>query len=356
LILFGIFITRSGILESVHAYTSGAMGPVLTSLIALHLLAVIGLLVKRRHMFAKQPSQPSASYPDRLVRLFNACLVGLVLIYLFGQTLPLTSQLFLGEKNSFAPLDYEFYSAPLLLALVILTALFPLAHLKDTNPRRFKRSLVGLLLVSALCPLAVLFFAPLTIYAVLGFWAAAFLLSSWLYALVRDFLLPVLSKPKKKSARSKSLGALCIHLGFAVMALGILGVENLSATHDVRLRVGEEITLAKHTFSGHFQQNYVTEGGIVRFAFGLTVISPGASQRKLVPLIEHYPKLKTLHAQPAIAAGFLQDVQVVMSQRPNTLDGKAALHITFFPLMSWIWAGGVLMAFGGLLALCVRKH
>ena len=301
--------------------------------------------------------QKSVSYTDKLVRLFNVCLVGLVAVYLFGQTLPLTSQLLSGAKVNFSPKDYEQYSSPLLLAAVILTALLPLARDKDNHPLRFKRTLIGLALVSALCPIAVLFFAPFKVGTMIGFWAAAFLLCSWLFALGRDFLLPLLLKGKNKTKRKKSthFASLCIHLGFAILAVGIMGVETLSSSYDVNLDIGSQITLADHTFSALSQQNYVTDSGIVRFDVGMSMAGPGGTQRALLPFIEHYPKLGTLHMQPAIAAGFLQDVQVVLSEVPDIQDIIATLHITFFPLMSWIWAGGALMAFGGILTFIPKK-
>jgi cytochrome c-type biogenesis protein CcmF len=113
-ILFGILITRSGILESVHAYTSGALGPALTVLITLHILTVIYFARKSHLIINQEPANQPASYSEKLIKCFNVCLLILVAIYLFGQTLPLTSQLILGEKRSFSQFDYETVSSPLL--------------------------------------------------------------------------------------------------------------------------------------------------------------------------------------------------------------------------------------------------
>jgi cytochrome c-type biogenesis protein CcmF len=183
-------ITRSGILESVHAYSKGAMGPALTLLLTIQLAAVIVLLIRRRSNLSQDNLKPNTSYSEGLMRFFNLCLVYLVLFYLFGQTLPITSQIFFNEVVSFTSQDYGIYSAPILLIIVILTALFPLTTIKDEEPQRFNRLLKWMAVFSALCPLTLLFFTHLTFLAMLGFWATAFLLSSWLYTFVLDFLFP----------------------------------------------------------------------------------------------------------------------------------------------------------------------
>jgi cytochrome c-type biogenesis protein CcmF len=358
LTLFGILITRSGILESVHAYTSGAMGPVLTILVLLHLLTTVVLLFLRRTLFSEPTAKYAPSFSDKLTRLFNFCLVGLVLIYLVGQTLPMTSQLFLPEKMSFTPQDYEAYSAPLLLLVVILTALFPLAHLKDTHPKGFKRTTIALLTISITVPLVLLTNYSLSLIAFIGFWAASFLLCSWLYALISNIVLPLFHKKNGKTTqpRGMALGSILIHLGFAVMALGILGVENISVSYDIHLNLGSDLEISDHTITNLSQDIYQSKNGSLRFENKFKLTPPIGSTYELVPIIKHFPKINSLHAQPAIAVGFLQDVQILMSEIPDGQENISDARVTFFPLMSWIWAGGAIMSVGGLLALFVRKR
>jgi len=357
-ILFGIFITRSGILESVHAYTNGAMGPALTILIVLHILAVVIFSHKSHFMFDQEPSNQSTFCSEKLIKWFNVCLLILVAIYLFGQTLPLTSQLLLGDRISFSPFDYKTTSSPLLLMLIILAGLYPIAHFKDADEKKFKCLLGGLAFISAFCPLILFAFFALNIYVLLGFWAATFLLCSWLYAFGCRVLFPLFSRFKKEKTFSKrlGLGTIVVHLGFVVAVFGILGVENLSSTYDVHLGVGEETTVGDFTLLGQNQRYYVTENNIARSEFSVTAYAPTGSYRELTPSVEYYPKLGIFHTQPAIYTDLFHDLKVVIHQLPDAPNEKTEMYIAIFPLMSWIWVGGMLLVIGGLMALFARRN
>lgn len=351
LTLFGILITRSGLLESVHAYASGAMGPALTTLILLHLLACVVLFVKQRNAFIKPLPFKKTTYIDRITRLFNMCLVGLVLIYLFGQTLPLTSQLFTAESLSLSPSQYEQYSAPLLLILLVLTALCPFNSIGQKQPLLSNKGNLIWLLAAAAFPALMLFIRyPLSLPALLGFWTASFLLISWLFALWRDYLRPIITKKKIRTR----LGVLLLHIGLAVMVFGILGVETLSSIYEGQLVPGESAVMGAYTVSAGTPQEYLdSEGNLV---FELPVRLEKASRsRDLLPAIIHYTKLGTLYARPGMAYDWLQDAQVIMQDLPEPPNRIYPLRVAFFPLISWIWAGGALMALGGLLGMVRQK-
>ena len=351
LTLFGILITRSGLLESVHAYSSGAMGPALTALILLHLAACVLIFTRQRKALQILVPFKQASYSDRLTRLFNLCLVGLVLIYLFGQTLPLTSQLFGSESQSFSAGQYETYSAPLLLLLLVLTALCPYPSPAHDRPLWANRKkIIGLLSLAGLPVLALLYFYALSLPAILGFWAAFFLLLSWLAALWRDWL-RTLSTRKKPRTR---LSVLLLHIGLAIMALGIMGVETLSSVYEGQLVPGDSVAIGAYTIHAGTPQEYTNPDGNLVFELPVR-LDNDAFAHGLLPAILYYTKLDTLYAHPAIAYGWLQDVQVIMEELPEPSNRVYPLRVAFFPLISWIWAGGALMALGGLLGLVKRR-
>ncbi len=351
LTMFGILITRSGLLESVHAYASGAMGPALTTLILMHLLAVVFLFARELDTFKKPLPFKESIYIDRITRLFNICLVGLVLIYLFGQTLPLTSQLFGAESLSFNASQYEIYSSPLLIILIVLTALCPFESHGQKQPLQTSRGKLILLLAASALPAVLLFVRfPLSLLALMGFWVASFLLMSWLAALWRDYLHPIITKRKPRVR----LGVLILHIGLAIMALGIMGVETLSSVYEGMLVPGESAEMGTSTVSAGTPQEYLDPEGNLIFELPVQLMS-GSKASDLLPAIIHYTKLGTLYSHPAIAYSWLQDAQVIMKDLPEPPNRIYPLRVTFFPLISWIWAGGGLMALGGLLGILRKK-
>jgi cytochrome c biogenesis factor len=228
------------------------------------------------------------------------------------------------------------------LLLLLLTALCPLAPQLQAQPQRAKRLLLALVLASGIVPILLLFLFPLSLAAASGFWAAAFLLLSWLSALLR------------KRVTTMRLGVALIHIGLAVLALGILGVETLSGTYEGQLAPGDTLNEAGYRFTAGEVNSYLDRSGNVVFDLPMT-ISRAANNSTVTPAIVHYTKLGTLYARPGLATGWLQDVQVILEDTPLPSSQAYSMRIAFYPLIDWIWAGGLLMVVGGLLGLTRRK-
>jgi cytochrome c-type biogenesis protein CcmF len=349
LILLGILITRSGILESVHAYASGGVGPALSILILLHAGTVIFSAIYGRGLLPENQDKKRTGLREKLFRWFNFLLVALVLIYLFGQTLPLTSQVFTGEKTTFKPEDYERTSAPILLLVVIITALCP--QVDNNKGSSFNTSILTILAIVSLgFPIAALFhtgFAPLRMS---GFWATGFHLLSWLYALAKDLAQGIFRKEGARRRRGR-YGMQIIHLGLAVMAIGILGVETLTQGYDLGLVQGESMQISDYQIRLEEGEMLAGGDGDIEFVESVLVAKPDGKTRSLDVSIVHISKTGSLYAKPAILPGFFNDLQVVLEDVPPLQGAAAEFRVTIFPLMSWIWAGGALMAAGGFVSL-----
>jgi len=351
LTLFGILITRSGILESIHAYTSGTMGPMLTILISMHILAIIILLITRRSFFIPQDRQLNQSLTAKLMQAANLTLVGLVFIYLFGQTLPLTSRIFFGETRSFSPAQYEKLSAPLLILLLTLMALCPLAARYNAQPRDYQHTWKRLLLFAAVCPLILTFVVPFRPTMLLGFWAAAFTLISWLYAFLKDKKKIDDKSQRKAKLHGSPISIVLIHLGLIILAFGILGVENFSESFKGELLLNEPFPLSGVCFQVDKYESVLEQTGNPNFNLDVRVLGLKDSPRVITASILHYYKLGSVYARPAVLPGLWRDIQVILEEVPPTGSRSFSLTIRFFPLMSWVWAGGALMCLGGMIGV-----
>ena len=350
LIMLGILITRSGILESVHAYTSGAMGPVLTVLMLGHLGTILLYAFSGKNLLTEKADKNEIGFQEKLFRWFNVCLVGLVLIYLFGQTLPLTSQVVYGEVLSFTPENYEQISAPLLVILCIVTALCPHAPLKEEDSHAFWRRIFVLCTLAVTFPVGALFFTGFSIGIVIGFWVVGFLLLSWGCAAFIDVIFPAIQKDYERKY-NKRIGMVLIHLGLAIMAVGIMGVETLTKPYDRFITPNEPLSLSGYTFTQADRSSRIAENGDMIFEEMVEITHPNGKKQTITASINHLSKFGSLHAIPAISVGILQDIQFVLKEVPSLPGSAAEFRITFFPLMSWIWAGGGLMVTGGIVSM-----
>jgi cytochrome c-type biogenesis protein CcmF len=353
LILFGILLTRSGIIDSIHAYVSGTMGPLLTVLILVHLTLVVIFLEKCWKILGNISGSDFIPLSIQLVGLFNIGLILLAGFYLFGQTLPLTSQFLLPERMSLAPAQYEYFSSPLIILLIVITAFFPIAHLVHDDYDKFKRALFTLVFVSFLLTLFLLIFVPASAGIAIGIWAIAFLVTSWLYVLWNDFFIPSLMKHKNERGSKKriSLESILTHLAFALISIGIVGVINYSTQQDLTIPIGEETKIGGATFKVSSSKNYVSNEGRIIYEVQLSMTDQGGRNKIFNPSIEYYPKMESLYAKPSLQLGFQRDVQVVLGTLPNVNDDKVNIRISIFPLMGWIWMGGILLVISGLFIL-----
>ena len=349
-ILAGILITRSGILESVHAYSTGIMGPMLSVLIVLNICPFIYFFFKRKmHLFSTEGSD-SARLSEKLARLFNVFLIILVMIYFVGQTFPLTSQLFTDNTSKWTPKNYELISSPVLLAILFITAVFPLSDDKTGKPFSNLRFVIPLVIVSALVPVYLLLETPIGLYGAFGFWITGCLILAWLGKLGKE-----LSACNPFALKINSFGMVLIHLGLGCAALGILGSENLSSQHNVLIEVGEQVEVDGLTLLSGSREFQTNEMGTDIYFFNITV--KGTDRVKpiiLTPQLEYFPKIKTMYARPAIYSNFTSDVQLILNEW-GSVSGSTSIRVNIQPLMLWLWIGGLVMSLGGVIILVTGK-
>jgi len=348
--LSGILITRSGILESVHAYSAGVLGPVLSILIILNIAPFIFLFVKRGLHQKLKRKPPFTEVSSRLAILLNIFLLILVFIYFVGQTYPLTSQLIIGEKISWTPATYERISSPILLAILVVTALFPISDNKTGRLINDRRLAAILFIVAGVFPLYLLFTTKIGLFGAFGFWVVAILILSWISRLIKDLL-----SGFDKTHVVFSLGKTLVHLGLGFSALGILGSESLSRQFESSIRVGEQKDFNGITLIGQSRDREVTEAGTEIYTFNLQMIGGGSAEVKIAPHIEYYPKMNMFYARPAVDAKITGDIQIILSEWERASDGSAGIRINIYPFIMWIWIGGITMGLGGLILLTASR-
>jgi len=343
-ILAGVLITRSGILESVHAYSVGVMGPVLSILIIINIIPYIYFLLKNRVFRAE--NNKSGLIAEKLARLFNILIISLVIFYFIGQTFPLTSRLFSNVDIIWTQEIYELLSSPLLLGVLVITGLFPLI---DEKKRRIIGNQIlfwGLIFGSTLLPVYLLLNTSTSVYGAIGFLVSAFLILAWIskgWVLIRT----------KRSIVQKSIiiGMILVHIGVGFTAIGILGSENLFSQNEIIVNSEEQTEIDGLVFQEQKREQEISESRTEIYTLEISMVDQDSELIVLKPDLEYYPKMNLLYARPAIDTGLIRDVQVVISEWENPSGSGAVLRITEQPLISWIWIGGVVMILGGIILL-----
>ncbi|MWV12610.1 heme lyase CcmF/NrfE family subunit [Pseudomonas sp. R-28-1W-6] len=345
--LLGTFLVRSGVLTSVHAF---ATDPERGVFILAFLLLVVGgslTLFAVRAPVVKSQVGFALWSRETLLLANNLVLVVAASMILLGTLYPLVLDALSGAKLSVGPPYFNALFVPLMALLMLVMAVGVLVRWKDTPLKWLLGMLTPVLLGSAaLGGLATWLFGDFN-WAVL----AVFLLAAWvLLAGVRDLLDKTRHKGLVKgilSLNSSYWGMQLAHLGIAVCAIGVVLVSQGSAERDLRLAPGESLELGGYRFvfegAEHFEgPNFTSDKGTIR------VLEDGEEVALLHPEKRLYSVQNMPMTEAGIDAGLTRDLYVALGEPLE--DGAWAVRVHIKPYVRWIWFGGLMMGFGGLLA------
>ena len=332
--LLGVFIVRSGVITSVHAFASDPeRGLFILWLLVLAVGGALALYALRAPTLRARARYRGVSREFMLLAN-NLLLVLALAVVLIGTLYPLAFEAATGgEKLSVGPPYFNRVFVPLALLLAGFLALVPIARWKHTPLKLFKNA--ALLGVCA----AVLGVAlPLIVAGAVQLGAAvAIALGTWLTAVhVVDLI------GRRRQLTRGYLGMTTAHLGFAVTLVGIGVTSGFSRELDVRMAVGDSVELDGVTWQFKALRqvqgpNYVADQG--EFV---------ADDATLFAEKRRYAKGGDVMTEAGIAAGFTRDLFVALGE--PLPDGAWGVRINHKPLVRWVWLGALLMAFGGVWA------
>ncbi|EMA2447481.1 heme lyase CcmF/NrfE family subunit [Vibrio fluvialis] len=354
--LLGTFLVRSGILVSVHAFASDpARGMFILGFLvfviggSLLLFALKGSSVRVRGNF-ELVSRENALLAN------NVLLIAALVVVLIGTLLPLVhKQLGLGSVSIGAPFFNTLF-AWLMVPFAFLLGIGPLIRWKRDNLSK----LIKPMLISGV--IALLFGALIVQLTTEHFSSMAFMgwvMALWIVCLHavelyerathRHTFLAGIGK-LQRSHWSMMLG----HLGLAVTVIGIAMVQNYSIERDVRLAPGEHFKLQEYEFffkglrdkDGPNYDGYIADFEITQNGKYLNTLH--AEKR-------FYRTARSMMTEAAIDRGLTRDLYIAMGERLD--DNNAwAVRIYYKPFVRWIWAGALLMALGGALAISDKRY
>jgi len=351
--LLGTFLVRSGVLTSVHAFaTDPERGVFILAFLlvvvggSLTLFAVRAPVVKSRVGFALW-SRETLLLANNLVLVVAAAMI------LLGTLYPLVLDALSGAKMSVGPPYFNALFVPLMGLLMLVMAVGVLVRWKDTPVKWLLGMLAPVLLGSAVLGVAATLILGDFNWSVL----AVCCLAAWvLLAGVRDLLDKTRHKGLLKGMVGLSgsyWGMQLAHLGIAVCAIGVVLVSQGSAERDLKLAPGESLELGGYRFvfegAKHFEgPNFTSDKGTIR-------VLDGAEE---VAVLHPEKRLYTVQGMPmteaGIDAGITRDLYVALGEPLE--NGAWAVRVHIKPYVRWIWFGGLMMGFGGLLAAFDKRY
>ncbi|WP_217914750.1 heme lyase CcmF/NrfE family subunit [Miltoncostaea marina] len=357
LCLFGTFLTRSGIISSVHAFGESTLGPFFLAFIALVLVGSVGLLITRLPLLRSQHTLESYVSREAVFLFNNLLLVGLAFAVFWGTVFPVLSEAVRGEKITVGQGYYDQIATPIGVALLVLTGVGPLVAWRKASVAQLRRRFVTPLAVAAVAAVPLLLFTDLpqepvaagTVVA--GVFVAACIAGEfWRGTRVRHALGGV-SWPgafvNMVARNRRRYGGYAVHLGIVVLFIGFAGSKGFVTETDVALREGDRADVAGYTFVNEGSTRAADEhSSVVSVQMG--VFKGGDRVATMRPGVETFAVDETRNSKVAIDTSPTRDLYLFLSQLTD--DGLARVTVFVNPLVVWIWVAGVIIFLGGLLA------
>jgi cytochrome c-type biogenesis protein CcmF len=247
--LLGTFLVRSGVLQSIHAFGNDTVGPYLLVVIGIVVIGSTLLLVSRLDDLRSKKRIDSLLSRESIFLINNLLLVGMTLVIAWGTFFPLISELFTGNKSSLAAPWFDKYTTPLAIVLVLFTGIGPLLAWRRVtwaSARRVFRIPVAVALLT-LVGLLAFTDAGRKPWALALFTLAAFAISGVLLEFYNGAharqktsggsfggaLLAVTSRNRRR------YGGYIVHIGIAVLLIGIAASSSFQTNENVSMKPGE---------------------------------------------------------------------------------------------------------------------
>jgi cytochrome c-type biogenesis protein CcmF len=358
LVIFGTFLTRSGVLSSVHAFAQSAIGPMFFGFIGLTFIVSLSLLLYRWNDLRAEGQMHSMLSRESLFLFNNLFFMGILAVCFSGVIFPLVSELLTGQKVTVGPPFYERATGPLFIGLLFLMGVAPLSAwghstVKTLGKAMWKPALASLLVLAAVFLAGVRSFG-----ALLGFWLAAFTAFITLYEYSRAVLararrtgegLP-LSFWRLAGRNRRRYGGYTIHLGIVLMAIGIIGIELFQVETQGTIRAGETMQLGGYTMTYRTLDEFDMPDGRNVARAVVDVSRDGKMLGQLYPRRDYYYASQQPMTIPGVRSTLEDDLYVLLVDwRPISSQG-ATFKIFHNPLVNWLWIGSIWLIFGTMVA------
>lgn len=350
--LLGTFLVRSGVLTSVHAF---ATDPERGVFILGFLLLVVGgslLLYALRAPVVKSQIGFALYSRETLLLFNNIILVIAALMVLLGTLYPLIMSAF-DTLVSVGPPYFNSMFLPLMSVLMLALGVGIVSRWKDTPVRWLVGQLKWVAIVSAIAAIGLAVWIGDHHVAV----GSMLFLVFWVVGVsLRDIADKTRNKGLIRGMRAlprSYWGMTLAHVGLAVCAVGIVGASLFDNQRDLRMEPGQSLELGGYRFEyerpAHREgSNWVSDKAIVNVYKGDRLVTIMKPEKRL------YTVQNQLMTEAAIHAGLTRDLFVALGER---LEGDAwAMRVHIKPFVRWVWLGGLMMMFGGLLSASDKRY
>ena len=359
LTILATFFTRSGVVQSVHAFSSSALGPLLIGFFSIIVLSALGLIAWRGDKLRSSVGIDAAFSREGAFVLNNLLFVGFAVVVLLGTVFPLLYQAINGGTVTVGAPYFNSIAVPMGTGLLLLMAVAPVLSWRKASGRVVLKRLEVPAWIATITVIVLVIAGVRGVLPLGAFFLGALAGSSAIRSIVLEF------RAERRRGRSglsaligRSGGGMIVHLGVVVLAVGVVASTSYVSRAELTLRPGQTVSFAGHHFKYLGTRTITTPAkqtlAVVIKVDGGGTFLPGISQfagRSSEPV-----------GSPAIDSGAFGDVYLTFDAQgnqggtsgaqvtPGLAPGSVVIGVIVEPLLPWLWAGGLIIGAGGLLA------
>ncbi|HKZ55113.1 MAG TPA: heme lyase CcmF/NrfE family subunit [Anaerolineales bacterium] len=352
--IFGTFITRTGVIGSVHAFAKSALGPAFFLFIGLTFLGSMSLLFRRLPTLKSEHALESFVSREAAFLLQNVLFLGITFAVFWGTIFPLLSELVTGTKITVGPPYFQKVTGPLFAGLVLLAGLAPLLAWRRQGWRSFAKTVVGLVAFS------------LAIAAAWGYahrqhpssWLSLWLVTFVVLAIVYEFWKgmrariqsrgenPFLALGRLVGRNPSRYGGYLVHVAVMMIALAFVGDSYFKQETQGTLSRGERLTIGEYNLRFDDLRAYPGSDGREIVEAVTSLYRGDQYLGELKPRRDFFVIQQQPVTVPAVYSIPDEDVYVLLVGWEEVGLQATTFKIYLNPLINWAWLGGVFLVLG----------
>ena len=355
--LFGTFITRTGVISSVHAFSKTALGPAFFAFIGFTFLGSVTILYLRWDTLKSEHSLESFISREAAFVLQNMLFLAVTFAVFWGTVFPLISELVTGTKITVGPPYFQRVTGPLFFVLVLLMGVAPLLAWRKQAAKALGKA-IWIPFAASIAITAIWGFVhrmhPASIF---GLWLVTLTLS----AIVAEFWKGVQARHATRGENAftalfnligrnhRRYGGYIIHLGVVMIALGIIGDAYFKQETQGTVSQGEVVSIGDYQLEFKELLGYPGSDGrdIVEAVMALS--QNGKPIREINPRRDYFVVQEQPVSVPGVYSTPGVDVYVLLIGW-DTTGTSATFKVYINPLINWVWIGGIVMILGTIIA------
>jgi cytochrome c-type biogenesis protein CcmF len=359
LVIYATFLTRSGIIQSVHSFAGSAVGQYFGAFLAISTLATVALIAKRynwlksRNIFEAYLSKESAFLFNNLI------LTVLTLLIMLGTTFPILSEALRGYQVRVGPGYFQETASPLSMILIFLMGLCPLIAWRQASVASLKRNLTFPAITTVATTVGLYFFGVTQLGGIIVSASIGFTLGSILQEFYRatepdepmsigQRVSTLVAAVKRNQRR---YGGHIIHLSMILLIGGIAGSTIYENAKMVTLGIGETFDIGLYTIE-MADISSVMETERQLYSVQLDVYKDGSKLYEADPSIGYYFEREATIRYPYIHSTGLTDLYLIYE---SSSEGRATYTFKIIPQITLIWIGTLVGLIGGVVAAWPMK-